>query len=96
MINSKIETSNNDPTASNSTKRSLLAKDEISHQDIEDCGQAPVEYNYGINRIETGGDIPANIVEGDVNMLETEIVEGDHANKNNGERHHLAKKVFMF
>ena len=42
--------------------------------------------------IETGGDIPANIVEGDVNMLETEIVEGDHANKDNGERHHLGGK----
>ena len=43
--------------------------------------------------IETGGDIPADIVEGDVNMLETEIVEGDHANKNNGERHHLSIKT---
>ena len=25
--------------------------------------------------------IPANIVEGDTNILETEIIEGDHANK---------------
>ena len=29
-------------------------------------------------------------------MLETEIVEGDHANKDNRERHHLAIKTILF
>ena len=38
---------------------------------------------------ETEGDLPANVVEGDTNILETEIVEGDHANKHDGEGQHL-------
>ena len=29
--------------------------------------------------------LPANVVEGDTNILQTEVVEGDHANKDDGE-----------
>ena len=72
LINAKIETSNNSSTATNGTQWCFLAKDEVSHQNIEDRSQTP-----------------SNVIEGDTNILKTEIVEGDHANKDNGEREDL-------
>ena len=37
-------------------------------------------------------EVPANIVEGDSDMLETEIIQGYHGDKDNRERQNLQKK----
>ena len=84
----QVESTKNNSAARDGRKRGLLAKHKVGQEDIEDCWEAPTNaiVSSTLNITDEDEEVPANVVEGDSDMLETEIIQGYHGDKDNRER----------